>query len=310
MSRQFLIVNAAPNADTFANWIARTNQLINLTNTDVVTVTSNTAGDTTTGNGFVIGIFGGRDLVANTIGGGNVSISNTLTVVSNTNFVAGQVNSTANVYFNSANVYTNTTSFTVVGNTYITTTGTLSNTISYTTNGSFSTLNVIADNTVINSVITFTKSATFNDVATFNSNTFLNANTVANSINVSGNATFSANVLYNNYLINNSLNYVNSGTYSFSGTSSVPIDVVPIATYRSAEYTLQFTDTSSGSYHITKVILYHDGTNAYSVEYAQMYNNLNLASITADINSGNLRLLVTPANSTTTVKFTRSLLTV
>ena len=310
MSRQFLIVNAAPGADTFTNWIAKTNQIINLTNTDVVTTSANTAGDTTTGNGFVIGIFGARNLVANTIGGGNVSISNTLTVVSNTNFVAGQVNSTANIYFNTANVYSNTTSFSVVGNTYVITTGTTNNTISYTTNGSFSTFNVTADNTVINSTITFNGNATFSNIATFNSNTFFNANTVANSINVSGNATFSANVLYNNYLINNSLNYINGGTYSFSGTSQVAIDSVAIATYRSVEYTLQFTDTASGSYHITKVILYHDGTNAYSVEYAQMYNNLNLASITADINTGNLRLLVTPANSTTTVKFTRSLLTV
>ena len=139
MSRQFLIVNAAPGADTFTNWIAKTNQIINLTNTDVVTTSANTAGDTTTGNGFVIGIFGARNLVANTIGGGNVSISNTLTVVSNTNFVAGQVNSTANIYFNTANVYSNTTSFSVVGNTYVITTGTTNNTISYTTNGSFST---------------------------------------------------------------------------------------------------------------------------------------------------------------------------
>lgn len=308
MSRFYDDINTS--TDTFAVWVSRTNDIIDLIKSDVVTTSANSTGDTTTGNGFVIGIFGGRDLVANTIGGGNVSISNTLTVVSNTNFTGGQINSVSNVYINSANVYTNTTSFRVVGNTYVITTGTNSNTISYVTNGSFSTFDVTADNTSINSAVTFVKAATFGNTAVFNSNVALNANTVANSINVSGNATFSANLSYNSYLINNSLNYINTGTYSFSSTSQVAIDTVPVATYRSVEYTLQFTDSSSTSYHITKVILYHDGSNAFSVEYAQMFNNLNLASISADINSGNLRLLVTPANSTTTVKFTRSLLTV
>lgn len=308
MSRFYDDINTS--TDTFAVWVSRTNDIIDLIKSDVVTTSANSAGDTTTGNGFVIGIFGGRDLVANTIGGGNVSISNTLTVVSNTNFTGGQINSVSNVYINSANVYTNTTSFRVVGNTYVITTGTNSNTISYVTNGSFSTFDVTADNTSINSAVTFVKGVIFSNTAVFNSNVALNANTVANSINVSGNATFSANLAYSSYLINNSLNYINTGTYSFSGTSQVAIDTVPVATYRSVEYTLQFTDSSSTSYHITKVILYHDGSNAFSVEYAQMFNNLNLASISADINSGNLRLLVTPANSTTTVKFTRSLLTV
>ena len=307
MSRQYPVVNAA--ADTFSNWLTKTNNLIALTNTDVVTTIANTAGDTTTGNGFVIGIFGGTTLVANTVRGGNVSTNTALTIISNTNFTGSQVNSTANVYFNVANAYSNVTSYTVVGNTYILTTGTLSNTVSYTTNGSFSTFSVIADNTSFNSAVTFVKPVTFSNTATFNSNTFLNSNTTANSVTVSGNSTFNANVAYNSYLINNSLNLISGGTYSFSGTSQVAIDSIPIATYRSAEYTLQFTDTSTGSYHITKIVLYHDGTIGYNVEYAQMFNNVNLASISADVNSGNLRLLVTPATSTVTVKFTRSLIT-
>jgi hypothetical protein len=308
MSRQFSVVNAA--ADTFAVWINRTNSLVNLTNTDVVTTIANTSGDTTTGNGFVIGIFGGTTLVANTMRGGNVSTNTALTIVSNTIFTGSQVNSLANVYLNSANIYSNTTSFSIVGNTYIITTGTTSNTLSYTTNGSFSTFDITSDNTSVNSSITFIKDANFNNVASFNSNTFLNANTYANIVNVANTLTVAGNTTFNSYTIHNSINYRNTGTYSFSGTSQVAIDTVAMATYRSAEYTIQFTDSSTTSYHITKVIVYHDGTTAYSVEYAQMFNNVNLASITADINSGNLRLLVTPATSTVTAKFTRSLLTV
>ena len=308
MSRHYEVVNAA--ADTFAIWVDRTNSLVQLANTDVVTTIANTSGDTTTGNGFVIGIFGGTTLVANTMRGGNVSTTAALTILSNTIFTGSQVNSTANVYLNAANVYSNTTSFTVVGNTYITTTGTQSNTLSYTTNGEFSTFDITSDNTAVNSSITFIRDANFSNAATFNSNTFLNANTYANIVNVANTLTIVGNTTLNSYIIHNSINYKNTGTYSFSGTSQVAIDTVDVATYRSAEYTIQFTDVSTTSYHITKVIIYHDGTNPYNVEYAQMFNNVNLASISADISSGNLRLLVTPTTSTVTAKFTRSLLTV
>ena len=308
MSRQFPVVNVA--ADTFSVWLTKTNNLINLTNTDVVTTIANSAGDTTTGNGFVIGIFGGTTLVANTMRGGNVSTNTVLTIISNANFTASQVNSTANVYLNAANVYSNTTTFTAVGNTFIITTGTTSNTLSYTTNGSFSTFSIIADNTSVNSSITFTKDSNFNGNATFNANTLMNANAYANIVSVANTLTVAGNTSLNSYIIQNALHYSSTGTYSFSSTSQVAVDTVPIATYRSAEYTIQFTDPSTTSYHITKVILYHDGTNGYNVEYAQMFNNVNLASITADVNSGNLRLLVTPATSTVTAKFTRSLLTV
>jgi hypothetical protein len=101
-----------------------------------------------------------------------------------------------------------------------------------------------------------------------------------------------------------------TGTYSFSGLTQIAIDTFALATYRSVEYTLQFADTASSSYHVTKVLAYHDGTAGYSAEYAQLYNNSSLATITVDVSAGNVRLLVTPAIATTTVKFTRSLITI
>jgi hypothetical protein len=577
MSRQFPVVNVA--SDTWSNFISRFNQIINLVNTDVVTVSSNTTGDLTSGNGFVIGKFGANTLVANSIAGGSVSVPNTLAVISNTNFTGGQVNSSANVYLSSANIYFNTANSIVFdGNTYfyssngtsvmsqwlsndsvtshtinvnsttisgnvilnnalsvngaasfansvgIQGTTTVSNTLNVVSNGTFqnalsvgaaltvtgsaqllstltvsalttlnsnvnvsgaaalanqmtvignvalsntllvtgattlsNTLNVtgnsvfnIANATLLNAptgnitnlavshittpvifdntasfsnTISVTGNATFGiaNVTTLNASTAnlinliipstltVNSNFTANStvvigpafyvgivsassngftanttyitigntsvnsqitpstissnsatfytvnvtgtllgtfnpsgnfipttnnivvigssgnvfasmystntytntiISQSGTLTINANTSINGNVSINTTHYMTTGTSSFSGVSQVAIDTFPIATYRSAEYTLQFADSSSTSYHMTKVLAYHDNTTAYSAEYAQMYNNSSLATIVVDVTAGNLRLLVTPATSTTTVKFTRSLITI
>jgi len=103
---------------------------------------------------------------------------------------------------------------------------------------------------------------------------------------------------------------VTTSNFNFSGVSQVAIDTFPIATYRTAEYTLQFTDSVTTSYHATKLLVYHDGTSAYSAEYAQLFNNSSLATIVVDVNSGNVRLLVTPTSSTVTARINRTLLTV
>jgi hypothetical protein len=90
MSRNLANVNTS--TDNFFNWIGRTNQLVDAL-TETVTVKANTAGDMTTGNGFVTGILGANTLTATFIRGGNVQSVGSLTITSNTNIG----NSTANV---------------------------------------------------------------------------------------------------------------------------------------------------------------------------------------------------------------------
>jgi hypothetical protein len=73
---------SANTSDSFLSMIGKTNQaLYAFANT--VTVAGNTDGDSSTGNGFVIGIFGANVLVANTIQGGNVSASSNLNISGN-----------------------------------------------------------------------------------------------------------------------------------------------------------------------------------------------------------------------------------
>lgn len=106
MSRTFS--NVAVNADTFYSWLGKTNDVLGAF-AETVTIKANTAGDMTTGNGFITGVFGANTLTASTLKGGNVQSNSTILIASNTNIG----NSTAEVITLHNNVtHTKTTSYT------------------------------------------------------------------------------------------------------------------------------------------------------------------------------------------------------
>lgn len=78
--------------------------------------------------------------------------------------------------------------------------------------------------------------------------------------------------------------------------------------YRSAKYIIQAT--SGSAYHVTEVLLLHDGTSVYLTEYATMFTGSSLITVNGDISGTNVRLLCTPANSNTEVKVQRITVTV
>lgn len=82
MSRD--LANVATATDSFYSWIARTNQLVAALK-ETVTVKANTAGDMTSGNGFVNGYFGANTLTTTFLKGGNVQSNSVLTFTSNVN---------------------------------------------------------------------------------------------------------------------------------------------------------------------------------------------------------------------------------
>ena len=91
---------------------------------------------------------------------------------------------------------------------------------------------------------------------------------------------------------------------SFSATTANQVaDTFPAQSYRTAKYLVQMT--SGSNYHSTEVLLIHDGTTVYMTEYATIFSNASLGTIDGDINSGSVRLLVTPANTSTQVKIQR-----
>ena len=77
------------------------------------------------------------------------------------------------------------------------------------------------------------------------------------------------------------------------------------STYRT--FKLMVQATSGTSYHATEILLTHDGTTVYMTEYGTIFTGLSLATFDADISSGNVRLLVDPSQSASTVfKFSLS----
>jgi len=95
--------------------------------------------------------------------------------------------------------------------------------------------------------------------------------------------------------------FVNDYTPSTTttSTSQTAILSLAVATYRSAEYTIQITEGTK--YHVTKVLAIHDGTNVTFNEYGTLFTTSSLSTFALDINSGNMRLLATPASTNSTV---------
>jgi hypothetical protein len=60
------------------------------------------------------------------------------------------------------------------------------------------------------------------------------------------------------------------------------------------------THASAGT-HAAEVLLINNGSNAFFVQYGDVFSSSSLFSLSADVSSGNMRLLITPANTNTTV---------
>jgi len=69
---------------------------------------------------------------------------------------------------------------------------------------------------------------------------------------------------------------------------------------KAIKYVINATHASAGT-HAAEVLLINDGTNAYFIQYGDVYSSSSLFSLSSDVDSGNMRLLITPANTDTTV---------
>lgn len=95
-----------------------------------------------------------------------------------------------------------------------------------------------------------------------------------------------------------------TSTTTVSSTSQVAVDSFSISTFSAAQYIVEATNGSDK--HFTMVNVTQDGTDVYLTEYGTIITNTSLMTLDADINSGNLRLLATPANSSGTIKIKRT----
>lgn len=84
------------------------------------------------------------------------------------------------------------------------------------------------------------------------------------------------------------------------------LDSFDFASYRTAKYVIQ--GISGSDVHATELLITHDDTTVYTTEYATIFSNSALFTISASIVSTNVVVTVTPANTDTTVSFVRTTL--
>ena len=97
------------------------------------------------------------------------------------------------------------------------------------------------------------------------------------------------------------------GTVTHSGSSgSQPLDSFAAGTYRSAKYNVSITDSTNSRFAMDEVFVTHDGSSAYISSTGVSSTGSSLVTYSADISSGNVRVLMVPISSdSVTYKFIR-----
>jgi hypothetical protein len=93
-----------------------------------------------------------------------------------------------------------------------------------------------------------------------------------------------------------------SGTIDNQATTTTSTTTVQInfTNRNGMKAVISVVDNVTGARHILEALLFKQGTNAYLTTYAEMYSSAALATFSADVNAGNLRLLATPASTNST----------
>ena len=82
-------------------------------------------------------------------------------------------------------------------------------------------------------------------------------------------------------------------------------DTYSATTHRTSKFLIELAIDSDNKYHATEVLLTHNGTTVFMSQYGHVTSDSSLGEFDADINSGNVRLLVTPSLNNTTIKTQR-----
>ncbi len=104
---------------------------------------------------------------------------------------------------------------------------------------------------------------------------------------------------------------ISSGTHTFTASagSAVAADTTAVGSCNAIEYTIFVSNSSN--IQSQKVLIMDNGSTAYSQEFAMMSNPNMIATFSADVNGGNVRLLATPEtgiSGSTTIKFTKMII--
>ena len=128
--------------------------------------------------------------------------------------------------------------------------------------------------------------------------------TPTEKLDVNGNIKTNNSVLISDSQLKTTTTTRTSSSVQFTADSFVA------ASYRTTKYLIEVRETSTSNFYSSEVLLMHDGTDVYITEYGTLKTASSpVSSIDADLNSGNVRLLITPSVSNTITKIYRISLT-
>jgi hypothetical protein len=131
-------------------------------------------------------------------------------------------------------------------------------------------------------------------------NTTPATSTSTGALIVDGGAGIAGSVFASSFTVNNINDFVSTSLVTSTTTADQVALIIDANSYRSAKIYVQMN--SSSSYHALEIMMVHDGSDIYMTEYGSVNNGSILSTFDGDINSGNMRLLVTPTNAITTYK--------
>lgn len=104
---------------------------------------------------------------------------------------------------------------------------------------------------------------------------------------------------------------IGDGEATTSSSTIANLDTWAIASYRGAKYEVSISDTTNTRFALHSIYVTHDGTNAYITDTSVSSTGGSMATFTADIDSGSLRVRVVPISSDSTAyKFVRTLINI
>ena len=118
------------------------------------------------------------------------------------------------------------------------------------------------------------------------------------------------NTTVNGKLISLNGNFIYSDKYNVvSGIGAQVVDQFDPAAFRSAEYVVQVSNSTYSQ--VSKLLVFHNGGEAYVTEYAQLNNPGAIGTFSSTVSGGFVRLLITPnAAGTPVVSFVRTTLAI
>jgi hypothetical protein len=147
-------------------------------------------------------------------------------------------------------------------------------------------------------------STTFNLFNTIT--TDLNIGGVATTVDigstVSGTTTIGYDLFVNNDVNADSYIVDSLSTYNTQTTTTTALTLVSISatTRASQKVVIRIIDNVSGEIHMLEALAFKKSTTAYLTTYAEMYTSAALATFTADVSAGAIRILATPASTNST----------